>query len=246
MVEEPAVKKVLSVRSIHFDQNSEGGWRYRPSRESDMSITVSGARAVLGAQRRHPFTTTIKNAQSYCPSQCRAQQRPGTYRMRGARATATGGSSIPDPRGHRATFPLTAAGVTTLHAAGEHDSPIIRDALDFMDRTVQSSAGTTRATTSSSTATTMRCRPTTSRATLRRNTWLIKSLLLQQQRSNGSWPCTVGPATLLGRCRDADPADPTPIPAPPIAEPSSHTSAPRAPCGHLPLGAASPSASILT
>ena len=34
----------------------------------------------------------------------------------------------------RATFPLTAAGVTTLYAAGEYDSPVIRDALDYMDR----------------------------------------------------------------------------------------------------------------
>ncbi len=140
MVERADVKRVLqrSVDLIVDSQNAEGGWRYRPfARESDMSITVCQVLALRSARNVgiHVPITTIRNAQNYVyRSAVRDNDR--TYRnYRGGYSGDDGGSFRYQNRDHtRATFPLTAAGVTTLYAAGEYDSPIIRNALDYMDR----------------------------------------------------------------------------------------------------------------
>lgn len=141
MVRREDVRTALqrAVNLIVDSQNSEGGWRYRPfARESDMSITVCQVLALRSARNVgiHVPYTTIKNAQNYVyRSAVRANERA----FRGGRGYNPlgddGGSFRYQLRPNaRATFPLTAAGVTTLYAAGEYDSPIIRDALDFMDR----------------------------------------------------------------------------------------------------------------
>ena len=139
MVDRADVKRVLqrSVDLIVDSQNAEGGWRYRPfARESDMSITVCQVLALRSARNVgiHVPLTTIKNAQNYVyRSAVRSNDR--TYNSWGAAYGDFGGSfRYQNREPTRATFPLTAAGVTTLYAAGEYDSPIIRDALDYMDR----------------------------------------------------------------------------------------------------------------
>jgi hypothetical protein len=142
MVERPHVKRTLqrAVDLIVDSQHAEGGWRYRPfARESDMSITVCQVLALRSARNVgiHVPATTITNAQNYVyRSAVRSNDR--SYRFRGHGGFGDeGGSFRYQNRDHtRATFPLTAAGVTTLYAAGEYDSPIIRDALDYMDRQV--------------------------------------------------------------------------------------------------------------
>jgi hypothetical protein len=143
MVKSDDVRNVLqrSVNLIVDSQNAEGGWRYRPfARESDMSITVCQVLALRSARNVgiHVPITTIRNAQQYVyRSGVRGNERQ--LRPFGRAYGDDGGSFRYQLKPQtRATFPLTAAGVTTLYAAGEYDNPIIRDALDFMDRELRS------------------------------------------------------------------------------------------------------------
>ena len=207
MVEEPAVKKVLqrSVDLIVDSQNSEGGWRYRPfARESDMSITVCQVLALRSARNVgiHVPITTIKNAQSYVyRSAVRSNDRQRYGYGRGQSYGDEGGSFKYQIReGTRATFPLTAAGVTTLYAAGEYDSPIIRDAMEYLDRRMAEFSddwqdhyffyyGHYYA---------VQAYYITGDPKWTVYFRMIKTMMLQQQRSTGSWPCTVGPGDAFG------------------------------------------------
>ncbi|MCB9879662.1 MAG: terpene cyclase/mutase family protein [Planctomycetes bacterium] len=143
MVERDDVKRVLqrAVDLIVDSQNSEGGWRYRPfARESDMSITVCQVLALRSARNVgiHVPLSTIKNAQSYVyRSAVRSNDRQYRWHGHGGYGDQGGSFRYQNRDNTRATFPLTAAGVTTLYAAGEYDNPIIRDALDYMDRQVE-------------------------------------------------------------------------------------------------------------
>jgi hypothetical protein len=141
MANRPDVRDVLqrSVNLIVDSQNAEGGWRYRPfARESDMSITVCQVLALRSARNVgiHVPVQSVRNAQNYVyRSAVRSNERTG-FRSFGNRGYSDEGGSFRyqlKPQ-TRADFPLTAAGVTTLYAAGEYDNPIIHDALDYLDR----------------------------------------------------------------------------------------------------------------
>ena len=206
MVERDDVKRVLqrSVDLIVDSQNAEGGWRYRPfARESDMSITVCQVLALRSARNVgiHVPITTIKNAQSYVyRSAVRSNDR--SYRYRGRRSYGDqGGSFRYQNREHtRATFPLTAAGVTTLYAAGEYDTPVIRDALDYMDRQVDSFSRQWRghyfffyghyyA---------VQAYYITGDPKWQRYFRTVKAMLLDSQQRDGRWQCRVGPGDAFG------------------------------------------------
>lgn len=141
MVERPEVRTALqkAVNLIVDSQNSEGGWRYRPfARESDMSITVCQVLALRSARNVgiHVPYTTIKNAQNYVYRSAVPTNEPRrfrSWRRSGMFPGDDGGVFRYQLREQaRADFPLTAAGVTTLYAAGEYDSPVIREAIDYM------------------------------------------------------------------------------------------------------------------
>lgn len=204
MVERPDVKRVLqrSVDLIVDSQNAEGGWRYRPfARESDMSITVCQVLALRSARNVgiHVPLTTIKNAQNYVyRSAVRSNDR--TYRMRGGFGDDGGSFRYQNREPTRATFPLTAAGITTLYAAGEYDSPIIRDALDFLDRRLDSFTeeneghyfyfyGHYYA---------VQAYYITGDPKWTKYFRTIKASLLRQQRRDGSWRCHTGPGDAFG------------------------------------------------
>ncbi|MFM1871711.1 MAG: hypothetical protein RL398_1133, partial [Planctomycetota bacterium] len=201
MAERKDVKVALqrAVDLIVDSQNAEGGWRYRPfARESDMSITVCQVLALRSARNVgiHVPIQTIKNAQNYVyRSAVRGNDRRYMYRGHMGYGDDGGSFRYQNREQTRATFPLTAAGVTTLYAAGEYDSPIIRDALEYMDRQVDSFnrdwqdhyfffygnyyavqayyiTGDPKWTTY-----------------FRK----VKTRLLDRQRRDGSWPCRVGP-----------------------------------------------------
>lgn len=203
MVARPDVKQVLqrSVDLIVDSQNAEGGWRYRPfARESDMSITVCQVLALRSARNVgiHVPVTTIRNAQHYVyRSAVRSNDR--TYRHNGF-GDDGGSFRYQNREPTRATFPLTAAGVTTLYASGEYDSPIIRDALDYLDRRMVSFSeewqdhyffyyghyyavqayyitGDPKWTSYFKT---------------------VKRMLLDRQRRDGSWRCYPGPGDAFG------------------------------------------------
>ncbi len=206
MVERADVKRVLqrSVDLIVDSQNAEGGWRYRPfARESDMSITVCQVLALRSARNVgiHVPITTIRNAQNYVyRSAVRGNDRSYRGGFRGGWGD-DGGSFRYQNREHtRATFPLTAAGVTTLYAAGEYDSPIIRDALDYMDRQVKSFSNDNQghyfffyghyyA---------VQAYYITGDPKWTQYFKHIKGILLDTQRSDGSWHCHTGPGDAFG------------------------------------------------
>jgi hypothetical protein len=204
MVERPDVKRVLqrSVDLIVDSQNAEGGWRYRPfARESDMSITVCQVLALRSARNVgiHVPITTIRNAQGYVyRSAVKSNDR--TYRMRGGYGDDGGSFQYQNREHTRATFPLTAAGVTTLYAAGEYDSPVIRDALDYMDRRLelfsQSNRGHYFFYYGHYYA--VQAYYITGDPKWTKYFRHIKQTLLQQQRPDGSWECDVGPGDAFG------------------------------------------------
>jgi squalene cyclase len=137
MADRPDVRTALqkAVNLIVDSQNAEGGWRYRPfARESDISITVCQVLALRSARNVgiHVPYNTIKNAQNYVyRSAVKPNDRTNHFRM--SQMGDDGGAFRYQLRDNaRATFPLTAAGITTLYAAGEYDSPVIRDALEYL------------------------------------------------------------------------------------------------------------------
>ncbi|MEO6597305.1 MAG: prenyltransferase/squalene oxidase repeat-containing protein [Planctomycetota bacterium] len=206
MVERPDVKRVLqrSVDLIVDSQNAEGGWRYRPfARESDMSITVCQVLALRSARNVgiHVPITTIRNAQNYVyRSAVRSNDR--TYRFRGQGGFGDdGGSFRYQNRDHtRATFPLTAAGVTTLYAAGEYDSPIIRDALEFMDRRLAafSSESQDHYFFYYGHYYAVQAYYITGDPKWTKYFRMISGMLLDQQQRDGRWTCQTGPGDAFG------------------------------------------------
>jgi hypothetical protein len=200
------VKRVLqrSVDLIVDSQNAEGGWRYRPfARESDMSITVCQVLALRSARNvgiNVPITT-IRNAQNYVyRSAVRSNDR--TYNAWGGGAYGDyGGSFRYQNKEHtRATFPLTAAGVTTLYAAGEYDSPVIRDALEYMDRELvrfsRDNQGHYFFFYGHYYA--VQAYYITGDPKWTAYFKKIKSVLLESQRGDGSWQCHTGPGDAFG------------------------------------------------
>lgn len=206
MVDRPDVKRALqrAVDLIVDSQNAEGGWRYRPfARESDISITVCQVLALRSARNVgiHVPITTIRNAQNYVyRSAVRSNER--VNRWPGAAAYGDDGGSFryQNRDQTRATFPLTAAGVTTLYAAGEYDSPVIRDALDYMDRRMLSFSaewkhhyffyyGHYYA---------VQAYYITGDPKWTKYFRAIKDILLREQLPDGSWRCDPGPGPAFG------------------------------------------------
>ncbi len=209
MSNNPAVKNVLqrSVNLIVDSQNAEGGWRYRPfARESDMSITVCQVLALRSARNVgiHVPATTIRNAQNYVYRSAVRSNERGRFRpFRGQGGYGDDGGSFRyqlKPQ-TRATFPLTAAGVTTLYAAGEYESPIIKDALDYLDRELfafndQNDHGHYFFYYGHYYA--VQAYYVTGGPQWRRYFTEVKSRLLRMQRPDGSWPNDVGPGPAFG------------------------------------------------
>ena len=127
-----ALQRAVTV--IVDSQNAEGGWRYQLfARESDMSITVCQVMALRSA-RNVGITvpkSTIQRAENYvkASSVSGGGQR---YNRFGSFLNSGGAFRYQKRSNTRATFPLTAAGVTTLFAAGNYESPLIPPALEYL------------------------------------------------------------------------------------------------------------------
>ena len=195
-----ALQRAITV--IVDSQNAEGGWRYQLfARESDMSITVCQVMALRSA-RNVGITvpiSTITRAQNYViQSSVQGQGRRGSFPFRGHGFVNSGGAFRYQLRSNsRATFPLTAAGVTTLYASGNYDSSLIGPALEYLRSQMNMFNsyfgrnghyfyyyGHYYAVQAFFVAGGSHWR-----------TYFLKmrSELLTNQRSNGSWPCDTGP-----------------------------------------------------
>lgn len=188
-----------AINIIVDSQNGEGGWRYKPfARESDMSITVCQVLALRSARNVGISVSarTIKDAETYVRrSAVRRGELNRSYHG-GFGHYGEGGAFRYQLRGQsRATFPLTAAGVTTLHAAGIYDDPVINDAFDYLTGQMSSFNrqylghyffyyGHYYAVQAYYTA---------GGAKWRNYFGDISPLLLRAQQANGAWPNNVGP-----------------------------------------------------
>jgi len=135
MTEREDVRQVLdrAVDLIVASQNSQGGWRYTPhSADADMSVTVCQVMALRAARNigiQVPVETIDRAVQYVKKSAVReGDPLPMNYR--------------PDPPGSfryqptweaRATFPLTAAGITILHGAGIYADEDIERGLRYLE-----------------------------------------------------------------------------------------------------------------
>ena len=134
-----ALNRAITV--IVDSQNSEGGWRYQLfARESDMSITVCQVMALRSARNVGVTVprSTIERAENYVKASAGGNGRGSSRRSRFGYSYGgyvnSGGAFRYQKRGNsRSTFSLTAAGVTTLFAAGNYESSLIPPALEYLD-----------------------------------------------------------------------------------------------------------------
>ncbi len=133
-----ALNRAITV--IVDSQNSEGGWRYQLfARESDMSITVCQVMALRSARNVGVTVprSTIERAENYVKLSAGGRSSRNRFDQFGG--YDSGGSFRYQKRGNsRSTFPLTAAGVTTLFAAGNYESSLIPPALNYLQGRLRS------------------------------------------------------------------------------------------------------------
>jgi len=193
-----------SVNLIVDSQNSEGGWRYRPfARESDISITVCQVLALRSARNVgiHVPYGTIRQAQNYVYKSAVPSGGRSSYGRRYGGWVNEGGAFRYQLRSNsRATFPLTAAGVTTLYAAGEYDAPEIDRALDFLDSqlTLFNRSYPKHYFFYYGHYYAVQAYYVTGGVKWCSYFREMERTLLDMQRSDGSWPCTTGPGDVFG------------------------------------------------
>ncbi len=125
-----------AVDLIVDSQNAEGGWRYKPfARESDMSITVCQVIALRSARNVgiHVPASTVRAAQEYVYLSAVEERGSRSGYYRGQFLNDGGPFRYQLRQRSRATFPLTAAGVTTLFAAGEYDSRLTQQGMEYLE-----------------------------------------------------------------------------------------------------------------
>ena len=116
------IKKAIKL--VLESQTKEGGWGYLPnSLNHEGSITVCQLQA-LRACRNVGFKISKKNIDRALGYLRRSSNHDGSFKYRL-------GMSRSYP-----SYPLTAAGVSSLNATGEYDSPEIRKGLKFMVETL--------------------------------------------------------------------------------------------------------------
>ena len=125
-----------AVDFIVTTQNEEGGWRYVPfAPESDMSIVVCQVLALRAARNigiRVPKSTVDRAAQ-YVVESAITRSTSGRFR-RGVFGDEIGAFRYQKGGRSRASFPLTAAGVTALHGVGIYSDDAIQQGLDYLRR----------------------------------------------------------------------------------------------------------------
>jgi hypothetical protein len=128
MVNQPALRTKLhdqldrSVKLIIKTQNSEGGWRYRPTpNDADISVTICQIMA-LRAARNAGFAVPKKTADNCIKyvKDCQDLRGSGGFRYQG-RNGAPG-------------FARTAAGVVALYSAGLYEGEEVKKGLDYILR----------------------------------------------------------------------------------------------------------------
>lgn len=122
-----------AVDFIVRSQNKEGGWRYEPyARESDMSIVVCQVIALRAARNigiRVPKSTVDLAARYVMDS---AVTSESGVRLGSMYANDPGTFCYQRDRSSRTSFALTAAGVTALHGLGIYSDDLIKKGLNYL------------------------------------------------------------------------------------------------------------------
>jgi hypothetical protein len=133
--EDVRIKLQKAVDFIVKTQNNEGGWRYVPlAPESDMSIVVCQVLALRAARNigiRVP-KATIDRAARYVVDSAVTESRQGHFPHAGYR-NEIGTFHYQKDSHSRSSFPLTAAGVTALHGLGIYSDALIRKGIDYLN-----------------------------------------------------------------------------------------------------------------
>ena len=132
----PVLQKAVDL--IVASQNSQGGWRYTPhSADADMSVAACQVMALRAARNigiQVP-RSTIDRAVKYVKDSAVREGDPAPYRW------------VPDPPGSfryqpsyeaRASWPLTAAGITILTNAGVYADTDLENGLRYLEGEVES------------------------------------------------------------------------------------------------------------
>jgi hypothetical protein len=108
-----------STQCIINSQNSDGGWRYQPiGVDADISVTVTILQALRAA--RNVGIAVPKEVISKAIAYVKKSQRfDGSFNYQ-----------LMEPS--RVSFPLTAAGVTSLMSSGEYNTPEIQRGIRFL------------------------------------------------------------------------------------------------------------------
>ena len=128
-------------RAVDFiveTQNAEGGWRYVPfAPESDMSIVVCQVLAMRAARNigvRVPRGTIDRAAQYVVDSAITEPVKRGGRISSHFFGDEIGSFQYQRGQSSRSSFPLTAAGVTSLHGVGIYSDELIERGLDYLRR----------------------------------------------------------------------------------------------------------------
>lgn len=137
MTRSKEVRKTLqrSIDLICQCQNREGGWRYKPfAQESDMSITVCQVMALRAARNSGIYVqkNVIRDAVDYVRNSDNRRSDGRRNRQWAWRNMDDGVFKYQMRRNARASFALTAAGVTTLYGAGIYKDPLLSRGLNYM------------------------------------------------------------------------------------------------------------------
>lgn len=132
----PALQKAVDL--IVASQNEQGGWRYQPHvADADMSVAACQVLALRSARNigiQVPVST-IDAAVSYVRKSAVRDDDPDWSINIGARP---GEFRYQPDLQSRATFPLTAAGITILHGAGVYADADIEKGIDRLERQLKS------------------------------------------------------------------------------------------------------------
>jgi hypothetical protein len=128
-------KLQLAIDFIVNSQNAEGGWRYEPyAVESDMSIVVCQVMALRAARNigiRVPKSTIDRAARYVVESAVTAESMRG-FSPAVNYKSEIGSFHYQKEDGSRSSFPLTAAGVTSLYGAGVYSDQSIDDGIRYL------------------------------------------------------------------------------------------------------------------
>ena len=124
----PALKLILAAQAVRKQDQYQGGWRYTPkSRDSDLSVSVWQLMSLRSAKNDGLDVPgeSIEMAVNYLRESFVKPRSPkqGEVPVSGFSYT---------PRTHHPTFTMTSAGLLAMQVCGFYDSPLVKGAAEWL------------------------------------------------------------------------------------------------------------------